>query len=697
MFLRPFLKYFRPFRWRLGLAVLGMVVVGGLSAAPLLIARETIRVLLYNNPALAEELEAGGQLSAEKRRLLKELLATQGTAVAQTDDTAAAADAPAPETATQESLLRRADAWLARRTGVVWTGPRDRIAGVVAGFKEWYGGYAAISPLHALGFLVAMLVALIVLKGLAEFTSKYHLAFSFFHTNLTIREDIFLNVLRQDYLFFSRHSAGYLYSRINSDVKELKGILEGLMSDGIQQPITLVTMFSILMFLSWQLTLGVMLILPVIGGLLYYFARVLRKNTRKQKEKSDELSSSLTESLSNIRLVKAFGTEKLEIAKFHERSMALFRYIMARRLVKFGSSPLMELLGSLAVGGVILFGGWMILSTPPRMKFEDYIIYLFTLSRFYGPIKKLASLTNKYQIARVSCERMIEMMGLRPKLGDNPDGARFERVREAIEFHNVGFSYGKESVLKNVSLRVPAGSRVAFAGPSGSGKTTLINLLVRLFDPREGRIVVDGMDLREYRLRDWREHLAIVTQDTYLFEDTIANNIAYGSATVDRPRIEAAARAANAHEFIMDFAGARGYDTPVGPVGSRLSGGQRQRIAIARAIYRDPKVLILDEATSALDSQSQFLVQEALGRLMEGRTTFVIAHRISTIRDVDCIYVLGGGGGIAESGTHDDLIAQGGLYAALATHTGRPSSLLPDVQPHAVGARDALGDDGVNL
>jgi ABC-type multidrug transport system fused ATPase/permease subunit len=732
MFVRPFLKYFRPFLARLALAVAGMVLVGGLTAAPLLIAREAIRVLLYSNPALAEQLESSTRISAEKKRLLKGLLATEAdggeSGEPQTVEEALRAWAasagmrteavandpgltdeqkrlliealsppaegvgdPAPAADDKPPLRMRIDVWLTDHLGAAWTAPRNMAQAVAGRFQAWYNHYASISPLHALGFLVILLIVLTVVKGAAEFVSKYQLAYTFFFTSLHVREDIFRNVLCQDFLYFSRHSAGYLYSRINQDSKELKTVIDGTISDGVQQPITLVCMFTILMLLSWQLTFGVMLVLPLIGALLYYMARVLRKNTRKQKRKSDELSSSLTESLNNIRLVKAFGAEQSEIDKFHSRSMALFRYIMARRTAKFGASPLMELLGSLAVGGVIMFGGWMILSSPPRMSFEDYLIYLITLSRFYGPIKKLATLTNKFQIAKVSCERMTEMLNLRPKVREDPQAAGFERVREAIEFQNVGFLYGREPVLSQVNMRVPADSRVAFAGASGSGKTTLINLLVRLFDPVEGRILVDGTDLRKLKLTDWRRHLAIVTQDTYLFDDTVAGNIAYGSDALDREKVEAAARAANAHDFIMELDGGKGYETKIGPMGVRLSGGQRQRLAIARAIYRDPRILVLDEATSALDSRSQALVQEALGRLMEGRTTFVVAHRISTIRHVDRIYVLDGGR-IAESGTHDELMARDGLYAALAARSSLVET-TPEEPPQAVAALDVFDDD----
>ena len=453
-----------------------------------------------------------------------------------------------------------------------------------------------------------------------------------------------------------------------------------MLTDGIQQPVTLLVMFIILLLLSWHLTLAVMVVLPALDGLLFSIATPLQQNARKQKKKTDDLSSRMTESLANIRLVKAFGAEAIEIYKFRQRQLTLFRYMMARRMAKFGSGPLMEFLATVAMGGAILLGGWMTLSSPPQISFPNYAAFLLALRGFYKPVKNLADVTNKYQVAKVSADRMQEMLRLEPKLLDDPDPLSFERLERDIEFRDVSFSYGKGRVLEGIELRVKAGERVAFAGHSGYGKTNMINLLVRLIDPYEGQVLVDGIDLRRYRIADWRRRLANVTQDTFLFDDTVANNIAYGAdglegldikknesgVIADYARAQEAARAANAHDFIMELEGGKGYKTQIGPGGSRLSGGQRQRIAIARAIYRNPKILILDEATSALDSQSQSLVQSALTRLMEGRTTFVVAHRISTIRTVDCIYMLDSGR-IAESGTHQQLVAAGGLYAAMVS------------------------------
>lgn len=532
--------------------------------------------------------------------------------------------------------------------------------------RDWYRTKRHEEPIKILMYLVGILVISAIIKAGLDYLFKYHMSYAMFLINFSIREKILNRVLHQHYLYFTRKSTGYLTSRISSDTQTVGQVVQYMISTGIQAPLTVVIMFGVLLYLSVKLTLGVMVVLPVVGGLLYLFARQIRKNTKKQRKKSDVLSHTLTESLNNVRLVKAFGTEQCELDKFHDRTMDLFKYVMRQKMAKFGAAPLMEVIGSLSFGAVVVVGAYMI--RDGEMTAGSFVAYMFALSRFYRPLKAISNLITKYQQARVSVERMLEMLALESEVAEVENPTPLNDLKESIELQDVGFSYIDEDrqvkALEGVNFTVQPGQCIAFAGASGSGKTTLINILARLIDPTEGKILVDGQDLREYSLRDWHRMLGMVTQDTILFNDSLANNIAYGSDHVDMERIRKAAIAAHADEFISPMP--EGYETVVGPGGLSLSGGQRQRLAIARAIYRDPKILILDEATSALDSESQAIVQAALAKLMVGRTTFVIAHRISTILHADCIYVLENGH-VVEHGTHAQLVAMGGTYAEMVS------------------------------
>ncbi len=653
MFILPFLHYLKPYRFRLAIAVLCLLLVGAMSAVPVVWILETFDVMMTASPTKIDEKEL--QNENEVVRMAVERMMKK-----QTKHSRTAATDWAHKHVHWDRIAQN-------QTFQTTIGRLDRL-------NNWYQDRKAADPLSAMKVLVLILFVVYSVKGIATYLSGYELAYTFYKTNLEMREDLFNNIVSQDYLFFNVYTPGWLHSRINSDVKALQSILENMLSAGVQQPVQIATMFGMLCYLDWNMTKWVLVVVPIVGGILYYFARTLRKNTRKEKSKADQLSSNMTESLTNIRLVKAFGTEKIEIGKFHKRTQELFRYMMARRIAKFASGPIMEWLGACTLGCVALIGVFRIAHAD--LKLPMFIAYLYALSQLYKPLKGLATVVNKYQIARVSCERMLAMMAMNPTLREADAPLAFEKLKDVIEFDAIGFRYENKQILEGISLRVEAGRRVAFVGPSGAGKTTLVNMLARLFDPSQGHILIDGIDLRRLRIADWRSRLAIVTQENVLFDDTIANNVAYGSPTVDLERIEACARAANAHDFITELDGGKGYQTVVGPTGARLSGGQRQRLAIARALYRDPQILILDEATSSLDSHSQALVQEALARLMVGRTTFVIAHRISTIRDVDCIYVINDGR-IIESGTHDELMGLHGYYSSLVIQSETEEPQIP--------------------
>lgn len=524
---------------------------------------------------------------------------------------------------------------------------------------------------------VAGFIALVaLLSGLFEFGFNYNLSYAIYGAIIDLKSQIFRHVLGQDMRFFNERSVGFLMNRVTGDVQAVGQVFDVVIKDAMLQSIRMVFLFSILVVLQWRMTALLLLFIAPTFGILMFFARALRKVARKQKKRQDVLAAAMNESLGNIRLVKALATEDLECERFDEHNSKLFHYEMNRRLAKFAASPIMECLGAFAVATILIWASWAVFSEK-IMDSSSFMLYAATLILFYKPIKSLSKMNVNWQNGVISAERMSELLSLHPAVADPPEGVvpvQLDGVREGIAVRDVTFAYDQKLVLDRVTMRFQAGTTTAIVGRSGSGKTTLANLLLRLYDPDSGCIEIDGHDIRNFRLRELRSHFGIVTQETLLFDDTVAGNIAYGTrdgwkanggrGEVDRERVVAAAKAANAHEFIMALDGGLGYQRSVGPRGGSLSGGQRQRLAIARAFYRNPQILLLDEATSALDTKSEAAVQKALYSLMEHRTVIVIAHRLSTIMHAHNIIVLHDGQ-VVEQGTHPELIALGGHYAML--------------------------------
>ena len=529
--------------------------------------------------------------------------------------------------------------------------------------------FAKEKPSQALRLIAAFIILTSLLNGCFEYGFRYNLSYALYSAVIAIKSAVFRQIMRQDMQYFSIHPVGFLMSRISSDVQALRTVMEMLAKTALLESINLIAVISCLLIISVPITAMVFVgVVPALL-LLMYFAKVIKQVTRKSKRKSDVLSAVMNESLINARLVKAMNTEKLECDKFDEHNYRLFFYEMQRRVAKFAASPIMTLFGALGLSAILLMGGYIVKNK--EMDPSMFLVYLGLLSRFYGPLKNISRVNVSWQTGNVSAERVCEMLALQPAIIDpTPDlpPVELKGVRDGISLQNISFAYKDKMVLKNVNFRIPIGKTTALVGRSGSGKSTLANLLLRLYDPNDGHILLDGTDLRHFRLKDLRALYGIVTQETMLFSDTVANNIAYGSADkADMDRVIEAAKAANAHDFIMSLDDGNAYKSPIGPGGSRLSGGQKQRIAIARAFYRNPHILILDEATSALDNESEAAVQEALGNLMKNRTVVVIAHRLTTIRDADNIGVLDNGL-LVEQGTHEELMNLGGQYASLYRH-----------------------------
>ena len=532
-----------------------------------------------------------------------------------------------------------------------------------------------------LGFVAAMLVACYVFKGLGSYASVYLMTDVGQRLVRDVRNELFGNMLDQSAGFFSRRTTGQLMSRLTNDVSRVQHVVSETVGDLVRELLAVLVYAGLLFYYDARLALVCLTGAPLIVYPLVRIGQRVRRTTRRSQEELEVLSHISAEAFTGHRIVKAFGAERHERRKFADAAHRLFRTNMKVTSSLAALPPVMELLGGLLAAGLLWYASREI--TTGQMTPGDFTAFLAILFLSYGPIRKLSRVNANVQQAIAASERIFEILDTRTESEDRAGARPLETIRDAIEFRDVSFAYERDDgrqILRRVSFTVGTGQMVAIVGLSGAGKTTLVNLIPRFYDVTGGGIFVDGIDLRDVTLRSLRALIGIVTQDTVLFDDTIANNIAYGSPGVSRATIEAAARTAHAHEFIVSLP--KQYDTWVGERGQRLSGGQRQRVAIARALLRNSPILILDEATSSLDAESELLVQDALSHLMQDRTAFVIAHRLSTVRRADAIIVLEEGQ-VVETGHHDELLAQpGSVYAKLyALQIFEPSELPSDVSP----------------
>ena len=508
------------------------------------------------------------------------------------------------------------------------------------------------------------LVAATVLKGIFDYAGTYLVNYAGFGMITDLRDDLYNAILRSSAAFFTKHTTGTLLSTMVNDIERVQYAMSGVLAEFLQQFFTLIFTAAVVVLLGGKLAWVLLLFVPVILYSSRKIGRQVRSTTRGGQDKLAEIQNILHETITGNRIVKAFGMENWEIARFRAAARRLFRANL-RLVAAFAiSSPLMDILGAIAIALLLLMGRDAI--NKHVFTAGTFLAFIVAVFKLYDPVRKFALFNNNFQQAVGASSEIFRFMDMEDEVREKPGARRMGKFARAIRFVDVSFSYANAEdspvVLHDINLEVKAGEVLAVVGSSGAGKSTLVHLIPRFFDVSSGRILIDDSDVRDVTLESLRSQIGIVTQETVLFNDTVRNNIAYGQPHVSQKQVEEAARGARAYEFIRGLP--EGYNTMIGERGVRLSGGERQRIAIARAILKNAPILILDEATSALDSESESLVQSALQNLISGRTVFVIAHRLSTVRRADRIVVLENGT-IADIGAHEELMQKLGTYRRL--------------------------------
>src|SRR5437867_12462318 len=518
------------------------------------------------------------------------------------------------------------------------------------------------SGLAAWRTIALLLLAFTIVKGIAEYFSTCLMAYIGQASVLRLRQDLYGHLLHQSAKFFERHRTNYLVSRLISSASAIEAAVTHTLRDMLREGFTLIALLGACFYFNWRLTLISLLIAPAVAGLTIRFGSSLRKLARESFEGSKHLTDTAQEALANQSIVKAYRGENRERGRFRAVAERIRRANLRSASIAGMSPPIIELIGVLFVVALLFFGERE--KRLGRMDIAQFLTFLFFLGRSYDPMRKLSRLQNSMSQALAAARHVWEVMDEHAEIREKPNAIDIPPLHDEIEFRNVEFGYANEKrqVLRGVNLIVPAGKMVALVGESGGGKSTLTKILPRFHDPTSGAELWDGTDLRDVKLASLRRHLALVTQEPVLFNDTVRYNISYGRPDASDEQLREAAQTALAHDFITELP--HGYDTVIGERGIFLSGGQRQRLAIARAILIDAPVLIFDEATSALDAESEQLVQRAVANLVRDRTTIVIAHRLSTVRRADLIVVIEGGQ-IIEQGTHAELLARGGQYQRL--------------------------------
>ncbi|MCE7863462.1 MAG: ABC transporter ATP-binding protein [Bacteroidetes bacterium CHB5] len=479
-----------------------------------------------------------------------------------------------------------------------------------------------------------------------------------------MRMDLFSSVTRLHIGYFNDQRKGDLMSRFTNDMAEVEASVMNSLKSVLKEPITILVYLGVLFTISVKLTLFTLILLPVTGGVVAEIIKRLKRRAKQSQESMGRIVNILDETFSGMRVIMAFNARNFILKKIDDETSFHRKVNLSISRKNELSSPLSEVLGVIIVAVILYYGGNLVLGGSGELQPEQFMGFLVFYASLIQPAKNFSNGITSLQKGTIAAERIFNVIDLQPAIQNKPNAKQLTSFEQHISFKQVSFAYDTEKVLKNINLTIPKGKTLALVGPSGGGKSTLADLVPRFYDPTEGEVLIDGISLTDYDLDSVRQHIGVVTQESILFNDTIFNNIAFGMPHVSEADVIQAAKIANAHDFIVQSE--NGYQTLIGERGSKLSGGQRQRLSIARAVLKNPPILILDEATSALDSESEKLVQEALFNLMKNRTSIVIAHRLSTIQHADEIVVIQNGA-IAERGTHDQLNSQNGLYRKLVS------------------------------
>lgn len=506
---------------------------------------------------------------------------------------------------------------------------------------------------------IAVIIVYLV-KGAANYSQ--HVLMNYIGNRIVadLRNQLYRSIQAQSLSFFTKNPTGTLISRVLNDVGLIYTTVSNALTSLFKDTFSLISLLGVVFYRDWKLALIAMTVFPLAIYPIVLIGRRVRKTSTKTQVTMGSLTALLQETIAGSRIVKAFGMEAYETNRFNKENERLFRLLMKNVMTKSLATPLIEILAGFGIAAIVFYGGYQVIqgNTTPGTFFS----FLAALLMIYEPVKRLTGVNNEIQQGIAAATRIFCVIDNVPEIQNRTNAVGLKSIAKGIELHDVSFAYEDAPVLKHINLSIRAGEVVAFVGMSGGGKTTLVNLIPRFYDVTDGAVLIDGQDIRDVTLESLVSQIGIVTQQTFLFNDTVRNNIAYGDIETSEDRIVAAAKAAHAHGFIMNLP--EGYDTIIGELGVKLSGGERQRISIARALLKDAPILILDEATSSLDTESEMEVQEALENLMRGRTTLVIAHRLSTIRHANRIAVLMNGE-IVEEGSHEDLLSRQGEYYRL--------------------------------